>query len=120
MSLGNTPDWSRLTTEGHTIYENAVQQIRHALAHGRTYDQACETVHGLTEQDRAFIREDFLKIIVAEEHLGSGKTMDDLALTLGIPFARLEEAMDSLLHELNRAAAETVPSFPPMVSLLTH
>jgi|GEM_PF-1353946 len=120
MYLGSMPAWSELTPEGHAIYENAIKQIRYALAHGRTYDQACENIHGLTTRAMAFIREDFLKIIVAEEHLGSGKTMDDLALTLGIPFERLEDAMASLLHELDLAAAQTVPTFPAMVSLLTH
>lgn len=119
MPLEITPEWPGFTPEGYQLYENAVQQIRSALANGRTYDQACETLHGLTAGARAFISDDFLKIIVAEEHLGSGRAMDDLALILGLPYERLEAAMASLLLEINRAAAST-SAIPQMVSTLTH
>lgn len=121
MTLEIDREWPGFTQEGYKMYETATQQIRNALACGHTYDQACETLHGLTADARAFISDDFLKIIVAEEHLGSGKEMDDLALALGIPYERIETAMISLLHELNRATVSPpVPAFPAMVSTTTH
>lgn len=120
MSLERTAEWPGFTPEGYTLYARATQQIRTALAEGHTYDQACENLHDFAASTRAFISNDFLKIIVAEEHLGNGISLDDLALTLGLPPERLETAVAGLLQEINRAAAQTEPDFPPMVSILTH
>jgi hypothetical protein len=117
MSLERTSEWPGFTPEGYAIYEKAVQQIRTALANGHSYDQACATLHNLATGIRDFIRDDFLKILLAEEHLGNGIAIDDLALTLGLPYERIKAAMAGLIREINRAA---ILDFPPMASTMTH
>ena len=120
MSLEIGREWPGFTQEGYTMYEKATQQIRNALANGHTYDQACAKLRGLAASARSFISDDFLKIIVAEEHLGNSTSLDDLTLALGLSRERLEAVVAALLQEISRAAATTVPDFPPMVSILTH
>lgn len=121
MSLiATAPEWPGFTPEGYRMYEKATQQIRTALASGHTYDQACKNLHGLPARAKAFISDDYLKIIVAEEHLGNGTSLENLAFTLGLSQDRLETAVMSLLHEINRAATATASAHAPMVSTLTH
>ncbi|MEW6593756.1 MAG: hypothetical protein AB1413_02680 [Thermodesulfobacteriota bacterium] len=120
MSWEHTPEWPGFTPEGYQIYEKATQQIRTALAKGHTYDQACASLHGIAASTRDFISSDYLKIIVAEEHLGSDRSLADLAFALGLPHERLEAVVACLLQEINRAVAQSEPDFPPMISVLSH
>jgi len=113
-------EWPGFTPEGYRIYETATRQIRRALASGRTYDEACDALHGLAPGLKAFVSDDFLKILVAEEHFGGNVGIDDLALALGLPSERIEATVVSLIHELNRAATALPPRFCPMISTLTH
>ncbi len=84
----------------YPIYEKAVKRIRHELAHGRTYDQACDTLTDLDHEMRTFIKEDFLKILIAEEHFGAGQEIPDMALVLGLPCEKIEASMLDLLHDM--------------------
>ena len=88
-----------LTAEGHRVYETAVEHIRNQLAQGNTYEQACDTLTGIEQEMKQFIVEDFLKILIAEEHFGSGVDIDDMALYLGMPYEELEDAMMALLRD---------------------
>ncbi|MGV1098775.1 hypothetical protein ACUUL3_05125 [Thiovibrio sp. JS02] len=90
----------------HREYERAVQKLRVNLAQGLTYDQACDTLQDLDVEMRAFVREDFLKILIAEEHFGAGIEIDDLALFLGLPYETIESSMLTLLYDMVREASD--------------
>lgn len=119
MAFTKPAKWPGFTSEGYRIYETAVAQIRTALANGYTYDQACDALHGIDPGLKAFISDDFLQIIIAEEHFGCGAEIDDLALTLGLPYERLEKAINILLDEMANAASRSF-QYSHAVSTLTH
>lgn len=85
-------------------YESAVDKLRHALAKGHTYDQACGTLTDLDQDMQAFVREDFLKTLIAEEHFGAGIEIADMALFLGLSYEKLESSMLTLLHDMANEA----------------
>ena len=101
------PDESEnpLSEEEDRIYEEAVASLRSELDHGRTFDHACEQLDDIDQELRALIIDDFLKILIAEDHFGSGKGLDDIALFLGIPYETLETARFEMLQEVGEEMA---------------
>ncbi len=82
-------------------YEAATQQIRQKLAQGNTYEEACRHLSDLEPTFKAYVFEDFLKILIAEEYLGNNAPIDDLALLLGLPYDTMEKAVKNLLEEIS-------------------
>ncbi|MFC1512854.1 hypothetical protein ACFL5J_00210 [Thermodesulfobacteriota bacterium] len=94
-----------LSDEENRIYEKAVAILRSELDQGRTFDHACEQLDVADQELRALIIDDFLKILIAEDHFGGGKGLDDIALCLGIPYETLETARDEMLQEVGEEMA---------------
>ena len=120
MESPSISDWPGFTPEGYRVYEAATQQIRHALANGHTYDEACSMLCNIPANLKSFISADFLKILIAEEHFGAGVDIKDLAFLLGMPYERINAATLSLLDEMAQAAIVTAPSPHSVASKLTH
>ncbi len=94
-----------LSNEENQIYEDAVTALREELDQGRTFDHACECLEGIEQELRALIVDDFLKVLIAEDHFGGGKGLDDIALFLGIPYETLETARTEMLQEVGEEMA---------------
>ncbi len=106
MALIRVPQYAQFSKKKRKIYELAVQKLRLNLAQGFTYDQACDTLSDLDAEMRAFVRDDFLKILIAEEHFGAGLELTDLALFLNLSCEQIESAALSLLNDMVREADE--------------
>jgi hypothetical protein len=89
------------TPERHRMYEQAISKLRLRISEGQTYFQAVDTLADLDLEVRTFIEEDFLKILIAEEHFGADVPIEDMALFLGLPLKRIETCRDSLIQEMN-------------------
>jgi len=96
---------SPLSDEESRIYEDAIADLREETDAGRTFDRACERLDGIDPELRALIVDDFLKILIAEDHFGSGKGLDDIALCLGIPYETVETARAEMLEEVGQEMA---------------
>lgn len=94
-----------LSDEENRIYEKAVSVLRGELDQGRTFDHACEQLDDIEQELRALIIDDFLKVLIAEDHFGGGKGLDDIALYLGIPYETLETARAEMLQEVGEEMA---------------
>ncbi|MFZ5775509.1 MAG: hypothetical protein ACOY3Z_08510 [Thermodesulfobacteriota bacterium] len=88
----------------HAAYELAVRQVRIKLLAGQSYNQACDTLVDLDQEMRDFVRNDFLKILIAEEHFGAGADISDIALLLGLPYEEVEASVLALLHDMVQEA----------------
>lgn len=106
-----------LSDEENRIYEEAVTKLRSELDSGRTFDHACECLSGIDHELRALIVDDFLKILIAEDHFGEGKDLDDIALFLGIPYETLETAREEMLQEVG---AEMASQYRKNIEHTTH
>ena len=82
-------------------YEHAIKRIRCGLSKGLTYEQACNTLTDIDQDMKIFIVEDFLKILIAEEHFGSGLGIDDMALLLGLPYEKIVACRSAMIEEVD-------------------
>lgn len=83
------------------LYEQAVQKMRKEIAKGKTFAQACEILQGIEENLRPLIQDDFLKIIIAEQHFGQGRGIDDVALFLDLPYETVEASKEKIITEFD-------------------
>jgi len=102
MSQANRKQYEKFTSAMHTEYERAVKKIREELSQGRAYTHACDTLTDISQELKSFIKEDLLKIIIAEEHFGAGTKTSDLALLLELPHEKIEFAKLTLLNDMVR------------------
>jgi len=100
MSRVNTKQYVQFTAVMHREYEHAVKKLREELSKGRTYEQACDVLIDISHEMKTFVIEDFLKIIIAEEHFGAGIEVSDIALLLDLPFEKVEFAKLTLLKDM--------------------
>ncbi len=105
MSLANKKQYVQFNAVMHREYERAVKKIREELSQGRTYDHACDALTDISQEIQTFVKEDFLKIIIAEEHFGAGMEISDIALFLELPYKKVESARMALLNDMMREAA---------------
>jgi len=106
MSFANRKQYVQFNAIMHREYERAVKKIRAELSLGRTYDHACDTLTDISQEMQTFVKEDFLKIIIAEEHFGAGIDISDIALLLELPYEKIESARLALLNDMQQEAAD--------------
>ncbi|MEW6518133.1 MAG: hypothetical protein AB1461_01845 [Thermodesulfobacteriota bacterium] len=99
------------------LYEQAVQKMRKEIAKGKTFAQACEILQELEENLRPLIQDDFLKIIIAEQHFGQGRGIDDVALFLDLPYETVEASRERIMTEFDELIAGQLS---PYISKMTH
>ncbi|MHB1184507.1 MAG: hypothetical protein ACYC6S_08360 [Desulfobulbia bacterium] len=102
MSATTMKQYGQFTAIMHREYERAVKKIREELSQGRTYDHACDTLNDISPEIRTFVKEDFLKIIIAEEHFGAGIDISDIAMFLELPYEKVQSARQTLLNDMAR------------------
>lgn len=91
-------------------------KLRHELAKGLTYEQACEKLADLDQDMKTKIADDVLKIIVSDLHLGKGYDVDDISLLLGIPLEKIQTILNNMLQIIGRELACHRQKF----NMLTH
>ena len=94
--------YGQFTALMHREYEEAVKKMRKELSRGGTYDHACEALDDISQEIKTFVREDFLKIIIAEEHFGAGIKLCDIALFLELPQEKVEATLLALLRDMRQ------------------
>ncbi len=99
------------------LFEEAVSRMRHEVAQGKTFEEACEALSKIDKNLRPLIRDDALKIIVAEKHFGQGISIDDVALFLDLPYEKVEASRSRILQEFNEFFSSTESDD---VSSMTH
>lgn len=102
MSFADNKQYVQFTALMHREYEHAVKKMREELSRGQTYDHAYDTLVDISQEIKSFVREDFLKTIIAEEHFGAGMELSDIALFLELPYEKVESAKVSLINDMMR------------------
>lgn len=104
MPFANKKQYVQFNAVMHREYERAVKKMREEISQGRTYDHACDTLAGISQEIQSFVKDDFLKIIIAEEHFGAGIGISDIALFLELPYEKIESARLALLNDMQQEA----------------
>lgn len=98
MSFARSKQYELFTPVMHREYERAVKKMREELSQGRTYEHAYNTLTDISQEIKTFIKEDFLKIIIAEEHFGAGIEISDIALLLELPYEKATQLTPASQH----------------------
>jgi len=114
------PQLFALSNEQQRQYETAVSSVREYLQNGFTYVQACARLNEIDPWFKEFFTRDFLKILIAEEHLANDMPLGELSLLLGVSFEQLHQALSELIEEINAELSWNMHSFPSDDSLFVH
>jgi hypothetical protein len=97
--------FKQFTPEEDTIYEEAVNRFRDAVASGKTIRQAFES-HTIADTElRSLVQADFLKIMIAERHFAQRHTLEEVAQALDVPLAVVTDTYKRMLQEVGVTAA---------------
>ena len=113
------PEFSfkEFSPEESTIYEEAVNKYREAIAAGKTLKQAYESYSVEDPGLKSLIQADFLKILIAELHFGKGQPLEEVAKVLNVSPDLIKETHARMLQEAGVTAAnqfgEEFGSFEP-------
>jgi len=99
------------------VFDQAVLKMRQELAKGKTFAQACEVLHDIDAKLRPLIKDDFLKIVIAEQHFGQGRGIEDVALFLDLPYEIVDASRTRIMKEFDEVLANP---FDNEVSQSTH
>jgi hypothetical protein len=97
--------FKEFTPEESTIYEDAVNKFREAIAAGKTLRQAYESYPVADKELEALIQVDFLKIMIAERHFAQQQSLEDVAKTLDVSLDLVKDTHKRMLQEVGVTAA---------------
>ena len=89
-----------LSQEEDEVHEGAIAALRAEVAGGRTLAEASAVLAGIQEDLRDLILDDFLKILIAEEHFSKGQGLEVIALRLGLGVEKVVGICDEMLNEV--------------------
>lgn len=95
------------------IYEEAMRQIREKFESGMHIDEACASVAVADEELGVLIREDFLKVVIAEMRYTQGLPLEAVARDLKIPHERVLKVHRMMIEEVMQTQAEKFGSLRP-------
>ena len=87
--------------EDEVLYEKTVLKMRQEIAKGKTFAQACKILKEVNEALRPLIQDDFLKIIIAEQHFVQGRGIDDVALFLDLPYETIATSREIIMSDFS-------------------
>lgn len=101
------PEFSfkEFTPEESSIYDEAVNTFREAIAAGKTLKQAYESYSIADQELRSLIQADFLKILIAERHFGQRESLEEIAKALNVSLDIIKETHARMLQEVGVTAA---------------
>jgi hypothetical protein len=97
--------YKEYTEEETKIYHEAMDKIMEGLEEGLTFHESCSAVIVKDEQLKEFIRDDALKIMIADTHYTKGLSLQHLADTLQIPIDTIDKANAEMLEDVEISAA---------------
>ena len=94
------------TEEEGRIHQAGFKVIHEGMSRGLGFDDACEGLKVVDPELRQVIVDDYLKVVIAEQHFQAGKTIEEVADLLRIPVTRVGTAKQEMLREVQQAAVD--------------
>ena len=90
-----------LSADDDMHFDRAFDTLRNEISKGSTLDQAGRALTWMNGELKNTVVNEFIKIIIAEQHFGNGRGIDDIALFLGIPYEKVEGVRNVVEKELS-------------------
>lgn len=94
-----------LSSEKDKLHQEGMAKMRAALDEGKTFAEAEVFLNGMGGELRALIADDLLKIIMAEEHFIKGRSIGEMAQTLGLTYEKVAAVREAMLDEVGTELA---------------
>ncbi len=99
-------DYKEFTEEEERIYDRKIKRLREKLQRGLSFDNTCSTIDTEDAELRQIIKDDLLKILIAELHYSQGLSFEMIASSLKIEKKQIEAIheimIDDIMHTVNR------------------
>ncbi|MCK5232202.1 MAG: hypothetical protein KAR13_18160 [Desulfobulbaceae bacterium] len=105
------------TAEDDMYFDKALDLLRSEINKGRTLAQAGRVLTWMNGELKNTVLDEFIKIIIAEQHFGGGRGIDDIALFLDIPYEKVEGIKRVVEKELSLFLPYMED---PAINLTTH
>ncbi len=90
-----------VSTENEIRFDKALDKLRREISKGNTLEQAGKALTWLDTELKSTVINEFIKIVIAEQHFGNGRGLDDIALFLGVPYEKVENTKKIVEKELS-------------------
>jgi hypothetical protein len=100
----NKPWHDGLPKDDTSAYEDQVNRIRNAVAKGIPFEQAAGLAEAPTNEMKAAIVDDALKVLIAEQHFTGGKSTAEVARKLKIDVKLVDKARKEMLKAVEAEA----------------
>ena len=96
--------YKQFTAEEEKIYDKAMEEIKELIDAGHTMDEACDKVDLKNEELRDFIREDYLKVLIADLHYSKRKSFEEIAEIIHVELSRVQQAHREMVEDVKQAS----------------
>ena len=101
---GEQQSYKEFTTEEEKIYNRAMEKVKEQIEAGYTLDEACDGLDLKDEELRRFVREDYLKVLIADLHYSKRKSFEEIGEMLHIDLKRVQQAHTEMVEDVKIAS----------------
>jgi len=105
--------YKEYTEEESRIYNEAMDSIMEGLQKGLSFAEACGCLDIEDEGLKEFIRDDALKIMIADIHYNKGLPLEHVSSRLNVPLDIVEKAHGEMLEDIEISSSQAYTSFHP-------
>jgi hypothetical protein len=99
-------NYKLFTPEEEKIYEQAIGQMKDNMANGLSFNEALQELPLADAEMRKIIKEDYLKILIADLHFSKRKSFEEIAETLNVPYEDVKEAQIQMIEDVKIASIQ--------------
>lgn len=96
--------YKQFTAEEEKIYDSAMEEVKKLLEEGHTLDEACDGLDLKDEELRRFVRDDYLKVLIADLHYSKRKSFEEIAEIIHVELKRVQQAHKEMVEDVKIAS----------------
>ena len=113
------PEYKEFTREEEELYDREMNELLRLVKGGATIPDACSKIETEDPEMVQILKDDLLKIMIAELHYGKKMTLNEVARLLDVEISEVIQANEIMIEDVMYTVKEThLKDFPG--SDLTH
>ncbi len=106
------PDYKEFSKEEEEIYDREINNLRELIKKGMTLPSACDRIQTEDPEMRQIIKDDILKIMIAELHYEKKMSFKDISLLLDVEMDDIIKANEIMIEDVMHTIKETHLNMP--------
>lgn len=113
------PEYKEFSKEEEELYDREMNELLRLVKEGATIPDACRKIKTENPEMIQILKDDLLKIMIAELHYGKKMPLNELARKLDVKMSEIMRANEIMIEDVMHTVKEThLKNFPG--SDLTH